>query len=322
MEWSDLPQVVVGGVITAMSLGILAAFRSHVLITSFEHIASWFPKRRSDSEGKPEALLARQGLATQLTFIFVQIALFVLLWLALFGIIRCPSVVFLAVQMVALFTFFWLEGAWMRANLGRIQRWVSEYADLDYTYESYKILYFVSSKEDDSWIRKMKIRAEESIVGIKTIQIGIVGSSLAHMRGLRLSAKTDAGRGSVLLFPFVRGKRWMISTLLTEPVAKGAVRNLIVSGRAPGTWTPLRQKGHDLGSFHLHRSADLLEFVIILPNGEYEAELIPGEVPSGVAKPDAHVETDLHGRVQLVWSLNGATPGTYTYKVRASRPGV
>jgi hypothetical protein len=338
----------IGGVLSSIAASAIVAvitlavrgFNAGVLLSTFDRVAYWlFGSRYGYAVMRRKALRRGWGVIgiVLVGLLLASLALFITT-VFLRPRVVTPStslIVFAIVQASVLGFLLFYQGRWLQITLGGLQGWVSEKAQMrKYEYSEYKILYFVSSRRRDTWSRKIVIHAREDMVGIKTIDVGVTsGASQGHRTpmSLRLSAATDPGKGSVLLFPFLKGRTWHVSTLFTEPIQPNETRNLIVSGVCRDTWRPLRETGSDRGSFELAKPAGLLELVIVLPVDMASGSITRRSVTTREEKragtflrklDDDTVGTlrediDQHGRRQLIWSVPNAKPGKYEYTVKA-----
>jgi hypothetical protein len=279
------------------------------------------------------------GIALVVLLLSSLIVVVLALFLPSFSLsLRTSLSIYIGTQVSVLGFLLWYQARWFLATLGGLQSWIGERAQRrQYDYAEYRVIYFVSEKRKDSWTRKISIRAKEDMVGIKTIDIGLSEDSFHAHRSptsMKLRAETNPGKGRVLLFPFLQGLDWKISTLFTVPICPLEKRSLIVGGICKDTWRPLRESGSDQGVFSLAKDAELLEIVVVLPKQYTQANIVREEFRTtarhkfgsvtrkhdGKGIGEVLEEIDQHGRRQLIWRIDDAKPGSYLYKVTACAP--
>ena len=340
---SVLSSIVASAIVAAITLAV-RGFNAGVLLSTFDRVAYWlFGSRYGYAATRRKTIRRGWGVIgiVLVGLLFGSLALFITtVFLRPKAVTASTAlIVFVVVQASVLGFLLFYQGRWLQITLGGLQGWVSERAQMrQYEYREYKVLYFVSSGKRDTWSRKIVIHAKEDMVGIKTIDVGVTSDAPQGHRtpmSLRLSAATDPGKGSVLLFPFLQGRTWHVSTLFTEPIQPNETRNLIVSGVCRDTWRPLRETGSDRGSFELAKRAELLELVVVLPVEMASGSLTRRSVTLHEEQNDGvflhkldddsvgtvREDIDQHGRRQLIWSVTDAQPGKYAYAIKSCPVG-
>lgn len=178
-------------------------------------------------------------------------------------------------------------------------------------YESSSYTYFIEDDGEDKIIEKHIIEGGTIPISLIQKQIGVIGGALdvRDFSNLELKASTPEPNAIKLTLLGRPGSNFYLAVNLWPPVEAGEKREFSFEYRWRGMWEPFRKEGYDQGSLDIGTVTTSLRINIVLPletNAEMLREAEIGDIKVTIKE----------NRKMLMWHVQNAPPGRYSYSLR------